>query len=69
MICLNLEPVTLADVWLVMGWVQFKARDELLVLVMVEFDQYYLLNQSFSLDLKIILQTALNVVLREGMNH
>lgn len=51
------------------GWAQINGRDELPIPVKVEFDNYYLLNQSFSLDMKIILQTTLKVVLREGVTH
>ena len=35
----------------------------------VRFDHYYLLNQSFLLDLKIIFQTVLRVFLRDGVSH
>jgi O-antigen biosynthesis protein WbqP len=51
------------------GWAQINGRDELPIPVKVEFDHFYLLHQSFSLDLKIILQTALKVVRREGVTH
>lgn len=51
------------------GWAQVNGRDGLPIPVKVEFDHYYLLNQSFVLDLKIILQTALRVVRRDGVNH
>lgn len=51
------------------GWAQINGRDELPIPVKVEFDQYYLVNRSFWLDMKIILQTALKVVRREGVTH
>lgn len=51
------------------GWAQINGRDELPVAVKVEFDHYYLLHQSFLLDWKIILQTVLRVVRRDGVNH
>ncbi len=51
------------------GWAQINGRDELPIPVKVEFDHYYLLNQSFWLDMKIILRTALKVVRREGVTH
>lgn len=51
------------------GWAQINGRDELPIPVKVDFDNYYLLNQSFLLDLKIILQTVLKVVMREGVTH
>ncbi len=41
------------------GWAQINGRDELPIPVKVEFDYYYLVNQSFLLDLKIIFQTCL----------
>jgi O-antigen biosynthesis protein WbqP len=51
------------------GWAQINGRDELPIPVKVDFDFYYLVNQSFLLDLKIIIQTALKVVLHEGVTH
>ena len=51
------------------GWAQVHGRDELPIPVKVEYDHYYLLNHSFSLDLKIMLQTVLKVALREGVVH
>jgi O-antigen biosynthesis protein WbqP len=51
------------------GWAQINGRDELPIPVKVDFDHYYLLNQSFWLDMKIILRTALKVVRREGVTH
>jgi O-antigen biosynthesis protein WbqP len=51
------------------GWAQINGRDELPIPVKVEFDKYYLLNQSFFLDMKIILLTILKVIFREGVTH
>jgi len=51
------------------GWAQINGRDELPIPVKVEFDNYYLLHQSLSLDMKIILRTALKVIFREGVTH
>ena len=51
------------------GWAQINGRDELPIPVKVEFDQYYLLNRSMLLDLKIIGRTALKVILRDGVSH
>ena len=51
------------------GWAQINGRDELPIPVKVEFDNYYLLHQSFSLDMKIILRTAMKVIFREGVTH
>ncbi|MDR3631865.1 MAG: sugar transferase [Desulfocapsaceae bacterium] len=51
------------------GWAQINGRDELPIPVKVEFDYYYLLHQSFRLDMKIILGTIMKVVFREGVTH
>lgn len=51
------------------GWAQINGRDELSIPIKVNYDYYYLINHSFLLDLKIIIRTALNVVLRKGVAH
>ena len=51
------------------GWAQINGRDELPIPVKVEFDGYYLMHRSFLFDLKIILLTALKVLMREGVTH
>ena len=51
------------------GWAQVNGRDELPIPVKVDFDHYYLLHQSFTLDMKIILRTFLKVAFREGVTH
>lgn len=51
------------------GWAQVNGRDELSIPVKVSYDLYYLEHQSFLLDLRIIMQTFLKVVLREGIRH
>ena len=51
------------------GWAQINGRDELPIPVKVEFDEYYLLNRSFALDLRIIVLTFLKVVKNEGVTH
>lgn len=51
------------------GWAQINGRDELPIPVKVEFDEQYLNNRSFALDLRIILRTFLKVVRREGVTH
>ena len=51
------------------GWAQINGRDALPIPVKVEYDEYYMMNQSFFFDLKIILLTALKVVRREGVSH
>ena len=51
------------------GWAQINGRDELPIPVKVKFDEYYLKNQSFILDFKIILLTILKVFKTEGITH
>jgi len=51
------------------GWAQVNGRDELPIPVKVEFDEYYLKNRSFLLDLKILLMTFIQVVKRQGVKH
>ncbi|MEN8173621.1 MAG: sugar transferase [Chloroflexota bacterium] len=51
------------------GWAQINGRDELPIPKKVDYDLYYLEHQSFLLDLRIIMQTFLKVVLREGVKH
>ena len=51
------------------GWAQINGRDELPIPTKVEFDNYYLLHQSFSLDMKIILRTVMKVIFRDGVTH
>lgn len=51
------------------GWAQVNGRDELPIPVKVQFDEYYLKNQSVILDLKIIFLTAYKVFRSEGVSH
>lgn len=51
------------------GWAQINGRDELPIPVKVEYDEYYLQNRSFLLDMKIILLTVLKTLRREGVHH
>src|SRR6266581_2571235 len=51
------------------GWAQINGRDELPIPEKVEFDDYYLNNRSFILDLRILLWTVLKVVKSEGVTH
>lgn len=51
------------------GWAQINGRDELPIPVKVEFDEWYLHNRSFFLDLKIIVQTFVKVLRKEGVTH
>lgn len=51
------------------GWAQINGRDELPIPVKVQFDEYYLKNKSFLLDLKILFLTAYKVIKKEGVTH
>lgn len=51
------------------GWAQINGRDELPIPVKVEFDEWYLHNRSFLLDVKIIVQTIVKVLRKEGVTH
>jgi len=51
------------------GWAQVNGRDNLPIPVKVEFDEYYLKNGSFLLDLKILWMTVIKVSRREGVTH
>jgi O-antigen biosynthesis protein WbqP len=51
------------------GWAQVNGRDDLPIPVKVGFDREYLQRRSVAFDLKILLMTAKNVVLREGVSH
>lgn len=51
------------------GWAQINGRDELPISVKVDFDDYYLKNRSFSLDIKIIFLTFFKVLKSEGIQH
>ncbi|HEY8159928.1 MAG TPA: sugar transferase [Methylobacter sp.] len=51
------------------GWAQINGRDELLIPDKVKLDVDYLNNQSFWLDLKIIVLTFLKVLRRDGIQH
>lgn len=51
------------------GWAQINGRDELPILVKVDYDEWYLNNRSFPLDMKIIFLTFVKVVKSEGVAH
>jgi len=51
------------------GWAQINGRDELPITVKVEFDEWYLHNRSFFLDIKIIVHTFVKVLRKEGVTH
>lgn len=51
------------------GWAQINGRDELPIPQKVAFDHEYLQRRSFGFDLKILLLTVGNVMLRRGVSH
>lgn len=51
------------------GWAQINGRDEIPIRQKVELDEYYLKNQSFWFDIKIILLTAVKVLRRDNITH
>ena len=53
----------------VTGWAQVNGRDGLSIPIKVEFDEYYLKNKSFLLDLKILFTTIIKVFKGEGVQH
>jgi len=53
----------------VTGWAQINGRDDLPIPIKVEFDEYYLKNKSFLLDVKILFITLFKVINREGVKH
>ena len=53
----------------VTGWAQVNGRDELSIPDKVKMDEYYLLNKSLRLDIKILWLTILKVLKAEGVSH
>ncbi len=51
------------------GWAQINGRDDIPIPTKVEFDVYYLKNQSFLFDMKILWMTFLKVIKCEGVSH
>jgi O-antigen biosynthesis protein WbqP len=51
------------------GWAQVNGRDELDAAEKVKFDRFYLDNQTFLFDFKILLRTVLKVISRDGVTH
>ena len=51
------------------GWAQVNGRDELSIYQKVEMDIYYLNQQSFLFDIKILWMTFLKVIKRDGISH
>lgn len=51
------------------GWAQVNGRDELPIPKKVALDIYYLHNQSFFLDIRIIFMTVFKVIKRDNVTH
>ncbi len=51
------------------GWAQINGRDDIPIPLKVKYDEYYLKNKSFFMDLKILCMTLLKVVKAEGVTH
>jgi O-antigen biosynthesis protein WbqP len=51
------------------GWAQINGRDDIPISVKVTYDEYYLKNQSFFFDLKILWNTFFKVIKKEGVTH
>lgn len=51
------------------GWAQINGRDDISIPVKVLYDEYYLKNRSFPLDLKILMSTIFKVIKKEGVTH
>jgi O-antigen biosynthesis protein WbqP len=51
------------------GWAQINGRDYIPIPVKVEYDEYYLKNQSFFFDLKILWKTIFKLIKEEGVVH
>lgn len=51
------------------GWAQVNGRDNLMIPIKVDYDEYYLKHRSFLFDLKILWMTFLKVVKCEGVKH
>lgn len=51
------------------GWAQINGRDTLKILTKVEYERFYMENQSFLFDLKIIYLTLFVVIKKSGLSH
>jgi O-antigen biosynthesis protein WbqP len=51
------------------GWAQVNGRDELPIPEKVKLDEWYMRNQSFWLDIKIVGMTVFKVIRKEGVAH
>ncbi len=53
----------------VTGWAQVNGRDTITIPKKLKYDEYYMKNQSFLFDMKILVMTSKNVIKREGVSH
>jgi len=51
------------------GWAQVNGRDDIPIPLKVKYDEYYMNNKSFLMDLKILSMTLIKVVKAEGVRH
>jgi len=51
------------------GWAQINGRDDIPIPLKVEYEEYYMRNNSFSFDLKILYLTFIKVIKAEGVQH
>ncbi len=51
------------------GWAQINGRDEIPIVEKVELDKYYLENQSFWFDVKILFLTFFKVIQNKDVSH
>jgi len=51
------------------GWAQVNGRDNLTVSQKVEYDEFYMKENSFFLDLKILYMTLFKVIRSDGVKH
>jgi O-antigen biosynthesis protein WbqP len=51
------------------GWAQVNGRDNLTISQKVEYDEFYMKNKSFYLDLKILYMTLFKVIKSDGVIH
>ena len=51
------------------GWAQVNGRDDIPIPLKVKYDEHYMKNKSFFMDLKILYMTLLKVLKTEGVSH
>ena len=51
------------------GWAQINGRDELSISEKIELDEYYLMNRSILLNVKIVILTISQIFIPKGVSH